>query len=365
MLDSFLKFLARSLQRKAAPEKIRSYLQARGYPSLPGHVPSLPGHVRVAAVQEQLRVLKTWQAYVERMYAFTARAAGAGAQLVCFPEENGLLLLGQLPLVGPLLRLATRSMGNPPPPVPAEELEPVRLSSSAWDLPDGSLVARLLAPFSPFFQETFTTVFGELARGFGVTIMAGSCMQVADGKLVNRAYLFGPDGTLLGVQDKVHPVDMEMAMGMTPAERLQAVPTAVGRLGFPVCMDATYFETFKILRALGAQIVVIPIANLEPFQHYWALRGIWPRVQENGVYGIKSALVGRLGGLEFTGKAGVFAPLELTPDRSGVLAEAQTFDRDELVVADLDLDRLEAYRSDYFDDSNPALYRKYFPDIYR
>jgi predicted amidohydrolase len=367
MLDSFLKSLARSLQRRASPDSIRAYLSTRGM----RHSSSLErldlSAVRVAAVQEELRVLKTWRAYVDRMYAFVAQAADQGAQLVCFPEENGLLLLGQLPLIDPLIRLATRSLGGTPPPILDEALEPVDLRSSAWDLPKpsgGLNVAHILSFFSPFFQDAFETTFSELAKGFGIYIMAGSCMQVVDGKLVNRATLFGPQGETVGVQDKAHPIDMEMAFGLTPASQLQTFPTRLGRLAFPVCMDATYFETFKILRSQGAQIVVIPIANLEPFQHYWALRGIWPRVQENAVYGVKSALVGKLYGVEFTGKAGVYAPLDLTPGRSGILAEAGTFDRDELVVADLDLTKLDAYRSDYFDDTNPALYRRYFPQIY-
>ena len=32
--------------------------------------------------------------------------------------------------------------------------------------------------------------------------------------------------------------------------------------------------------------------------------------------------------------------------------------------SDLDLTRLESYASDYFGDSNPQLYRKYFPGVY-
>jgi hypothetical protein len=53
-----------------------------------------------------------------------------------------------------------------------------------------------------------------------------------------------------------------------------------------------------------------------------------------------------------------------TSDRSGVLAEAGTVDGDALLTASLDLTRLETYHSAYFSDTNPALYRKYFPKIY-
>jgi predicted amidohydrolase len=367
MLDSILKALARSLQRKANPEAIREHLGAKGMRRTSNLEHVDPVAVRVAAVQEELHVLKTYRHYADRMLGFVSKAVSAGAQLVCFPEENGLLLLGQLPFIDPILKLGTRSLNEPPAEFASAGAPPVDLRSSAWDLPEASgglNVPHILSFFTPFLRAAFETTFSELAKGFGVYIMAGSCMLVEDGQLFNRAHLFGPGGELVGVQDKAHPTGLEMSLGLTPACELKTYATGVGRLAFPVCMDATYFETFKILRAQGAQIVVIPIANPEPFQHYWSLRGIWPRVQENAVYGIKSSLVGRLHGLEFTGKAGVYAPLDLTPDGSGVLAQAQTYDRDELVVADLDLTRLENYHSDYFDDRNPALYRRYFPQIY-
>lgn len=98
-----------------------------------------------------------------------------------------------------------------------------------------------------------------------------------------------------------------------------------------------------------------------------ALRGIWPRVQESRVYGVQSCLVGELLGLTLTGRAGIFAPLELTPAGDGILAQAQHFEREDVVVvADLDLGalrRLRATRGVHL-GFNLALYRRYFPRVY-
>ena len=96
---------------------------------------------------------------------------------------------------------------------------------------------------------------------------------------------------------------IEKEWGISRGSKLEVFPTPLGKLAFPVCMDATYFETFRILEKQGAEIVMIPIANPEPYNYGLALRGIWPRVQEAPVYGIKSALVGRVLGFEFTGRA--------------------------------------------------------------
>ncbi len=129
-------------------------------------------------------------------------------------------------------------------------------------------------------------------------------------------------------------------------------------------MDASYFETFRILELQDAEIVIIPIANPEPYNYWLALRGIWPRVQECPVYGIKSALVGNLGGVFIYGTGGgIFAPAELTPDGSGVLTEVASPEAEGIAVAEIDLDELQKLRREHpWRDSNPPmLYRRYFP----
>ena len=95
-----------------------------------------------------------------------------------------------------------------------------------------------------------------------------------------------------------------------------------GKVVCPICMDATYFETFRIARERGADIAILPIANLEEYNLWKALRGIWPRVQESYLYGLKSSLNGWIFGRHFTGKAGIFAPWPMTPNKDGVLSSS-------------------------------------------
>lgn len=97
-----------------------------------------------------------------------------------------------------------------------------------------------------------------------------------------------------------------------------------------------------------------------------ALRGIWPRVQESTVYGLKSALVGDFLGWKLTGRAGIFAPLELTQNKDGVLAETVSAEEEGFVTARLDLVALRQLKDNhpYLGDINPGLEQKYFPAIY-
>jgi predicted amidohydrolase len=81
--------------------------------------------------------------------------------------------------------------------------------------------------------------------------MAGSYTLAADGSVVNRAFLYGPDGKLIGTQDKVHLLPVEEEWKLRRGKSFKIFDTSIGCLAMPVCMDATYFETFRILEEPG------------------------------------------------------------------------------------------------------------------
>ena len=364
-----LKVLQKYLNRKGSREKIRDYIRSKNIAQSRNLSRIDKKNIVVTVVQAKVVIMNNYRQYVDMMYGFTREAVDKGAQLISFPEENGTLVLGMLPLIKPVLKILQvvnrKSADNSPERRNKAETPAGRDAGETEKKQTGIDLAYVFSFLTPFITDVFETTFSELARSFGVYIMAGSVIIEDKGRLVNRAYLFGPEGEIVGTQDKTHLVELEMDLGLAAGERLQVFDTRLGKIAFPVCMDATYFETFKILKQQGAQIVVIPIANMEDYNYYLALRGIWPRVQESGLFGLKSALVGELYGIRFTGKAGIFAPLALTPARDGVIAEAASFDRSELVCASIDLTLLDSYADPYFSDQNPELYQKYLPDVYQ
>ncbi|MGB4214504.1 MAG: nitrilase-related carbon-nitrogen hydrolase [Dethiobacteria bacterium] len=306
--------------------------------------------LKAAALQVKIRLFKEPLDYAAEMHRRVAEAAAAGAQLVAFPEDNNLPLLGFLPGLEEVGE--TLSDGEPEaPPIAAGAPE--------------ITVAEVIRYAGPVMAPFLETLYSSLAASYGIYLMAGSFLLPDGERVVNRAFLYGPDGKLIGTQDKVHLMPIEVEWGISAGREFNLFETAAGKIAAPVCMDATFFETFRILELQGAEIVIIPIANPEPYNYWLALRGIWPRVQECPVYGIKSALVGKLLGFEFTGRAGIFAPAELTPGGSGVLAEVESPEEEGMAVAEMDLEALQELRRDHpWRDSNPVLYRRYFPHIY-
>jgi len=336
----FLSYLA----WRTRPAIIRRHLQKKRLPERRQVTAAAADKIRVAAAQVEVKLFKDVRAYVDEMARFALAAARDGAQLLVFPENNNYQLLGLLPGVDKLAKEAETAGG-----------------------PDKLPVADLFRAVGPIFLRIATVTFSWLAKRLGLYIVAGSFPCPEGGKVYNRALLYAPDGSLLGSQDKVHLMPLEISWGFSPGKVFRVFPAAFGGLAAPVCMDATYYETFRVVAALGADIVAVPIANPEEYNAYLALRGIWPRVQETPVYGIKSALVGKMLGFTLTGKAGVFAPLEQTPNGDGVLAEAKSFDREELVAATLDLAALRRLRAHHprLMDSNPEFMSKYLPRLYQ
>jgi len=162
-------------------------------------------------------------------------------------------------------------------------------------------------------------------------------------------------------------MDAELSMGISRGNKLEVFTLPFGKVAFPVCMDASYFETFNLAVKNGAEFVIIPISDDDDnYGIYKAMRGIWARVQESYVVGIKASQNGWIAGMHFTGKAGVFAPLEMTPEHDGILAISNEHEGNNLISAEIDIAQLHLAREKaiHFGDKNPAFEENYIENTY-
>ncbi len=345
MLERIRDALLRSLlYYRSRPGSIRRHLAKRDFsPGDNCKVIDL-GRVRVAAVQARLTLLSDPRDYAEAMYHYVREAAREGAQLVVFPEENGTHLLGMLPGIEDMVRDR-----------PIEE--------ALGELGDVNL-ADLFAFIGEAARRVHIATFSTLARGFGLYIIGGSInLPERDGRVYNETFLFGPGGEILGNQRKVHLLPVERQWGLCAGDRLEVYRTPLGNLAAPVCMDGTYFETYRILVSMGADIIAMPYALMEKYNYWTALRGAWPRTQESYAYSVYTTLVGKVGTIEFEGRSAIFAPLEMTPRGDGVLAETADHLSEGVIVADLDITALRERRRTAL-RPDPALCSRYLPAAY-
>jgi predicted amidohydrolase len=308
-------------------------------------------HFRAAAVQRSLKSIRSIRQYSAVMEGFVKQAAGQGCDLIAFPEYNFLDLLGVIPGFS----LINGYLNNRP----AAHVDGGSDSSLSKLYP-------VLFWISGYMQSVVEKVMSRLANKYKIIIYTGSYFIKEKGGLYNGGAVISREGKIIGRQLKMHLTDFEEKLGIRRGDEFRVFDLDIGRLAFPVCMDASYYEVFSLARSRGCDAVVLPIANNEEYALHRALRGIWPRVQEAHVYGIKAALCGWFCGMHFTGKAGIFAPIGITPKGDGIVAISEQPEGDSLIVGNIDLEDLceERQEDEYWGDCNAdfekAYYKKYY-----
>lgn len=120
--------------------------------------------------------------------------------------------------------------------------------------------------------SAYETVFGNLAKRFGVQVVAGSIVlpqpELVDGHLrvrpgaalVNMSALFGPDGRIVPpLVIKAFPIDDEKTFTSAGAAgQLPVFNTPAGTLAVLVCADAWYPQAYANARQAGATLMAVP-----------------------------------------------------------------------------------------------------------
>lgn len=260
------------------------------------------GIVRIAAVQYLLRSIDDWAGF-ENQVRFVMKAAGDyKPQFVMFPEIFTTQLLSFMDTSD--LRKAVRDM-------------------------DG-------------FTERYVALFTELAAQWGVYIIGGSHPTITDGKLMNTAYLFSPEGKVF-TQDKIHLTRWEKEKWKgDPGHNLRVFDTAHGRIAILICYDIEFPELSRMVCEQGADIIFVPSCT-DDRQGFWRVRYCChARAIENQVYVAVTGTVGNLAveglGLHF-GQAAVITPSDFPFARDGIAAEGVP-NMEQIVIADVDLAKL-------------------------
>ncbi|MCO5152296.1 MULTISPECIES: carbon-nitrogen hydrolase family protein [unclassified Shinella] len=141
----------------------------------------------------------------------------------------------------------------------------------------------------------------ELAAELGIHLHVGStAIALADGKVANRGFLFGPDGGQVCSYDKIHMFDVDLDNGESWRESAVYSPGSVARmaelpfakLGFAICYDVRFPELFKLQAQAGAEIISVPAAfTRQTGEAHWETL-LRARAIENGVYIIAAAQAG-------------------------------------------------------------------------
>lgn len=209
-----------------------------------------------------------------------------------------------------------------------------------------------------------SNAIAEVARAAGVVVIASLFERRAPGLYHNTAAILDSDGKLSGIYRKMHIPDDPLYYEkyyFTPGDLgYKCFDTSVSRIGTLVCWDQWYPEGARLTALQGANLLFYPTAigwhPDEKEKYGLAQHDAWRTIQRahaiaNGIY---VAVVNRVGhetgnirgksapgkGLEFWGGSFVADPF------GRVIAEA-SHDREEVVIAEIDLREMEEVRRNW------------------
>ena len=202
-----------------------------------------------------------------------------------------------------------------------------------------------------------TTFFGELAKKFGVVIVASLFEKRAPGLYHNTAVVLESDGQIVGIYRKMHIPDDPAyyeKFYFTPGDLgFHPVQTSVGCLGVLVCWDQWYPEAARLMALQGADMLIYPTAigyeSSDTSEEQQRQRMAWQTVQRGHAVanGLPVITVNRVGyepdpsgqtnGIQFWGTSFVAGP------QGELIYEAST-DEEESIIVEMDLDHSEQVR---------------------
>jgi predicted amidohydrolase len=197
----------------------------------------------------------------------------------------------------------------------------------------------LVAAVNPERSDPAVARFAALAAELGIVLHIGSlALKAPDGRVANRALLFGPEGRVIARYDKIHLFDVDLPGGESwresatylPGDRAVVADLPWVRLGMAICYDIRFPQLFRAQAHAGAAAITAPAAFTRQTgeAHWHVLQRA--RAIENGAFVVSAAQAGRhADGRETFGHSIIVAPW------GEVLAEAGG-QGPEVIIAEID-----------------------------
>jgi predicted amidohydrolase len=267
--------------------------------------------VRIGAVQLDV-VGGDPDATTKKVCSWVDEAAGAGVDLVLFPE---LVMAGGYSLGEGFREVAEAA--------------------------DGPRLARVR----------------ERAARHGMHVIVGFAESGKGGSIYNSAAICGPDGSVLGVYRKTHIFSATESF-FAPGDELSVFDVDFGRIGIPICYDLEFPEPARVLCLAGAEVLLSMAAHWEGTGTVGTPEGFIRTIYSARALENRTpvALCNRVGYDEGLGDR--FIGLSRIVDSGGEVVAAMSDDSEGMITALIDLDHEREKREsyDYISHRLPHLY---------
>lgn len=201
----------------------------------------------------------------------------------------------------------------------------------------GAPQARLLAEAAESAGGPRAQAVAAIARQHQIAIVFGHPEHNAQGNIFNTAQCINAQGQLLASYRKTHLFGELDSSMFSPGQGDEPLFELHGwKMGLLICFDVEFPENTRRLALQGADLILVPTANMEAFD--FVARHLVPtRAYENQLFVAYANFCGREGDLAYGGLSCVAAP-----DGTGLVQAGRDA---ELLLADVTAARLAAGRA--------------------
>ncbi|OLS64524.1 carbon-nitrogen hydrolase family protein [Pseudomonas putida] len=172
----------------------------------------------------------------------------------------------------------------------------------------------------------------SIARGNGIAIVYGYPERGEDERIYNSVQLIDARGNRLANYRKTHLFgELDRAMFSPGGNHFPVVELNGWKVGMLICYDIEFPENARRLACDGAELILVPTANMEPFDFICQVT-VRSRAHENQCYLVYANYCGAEGEIEYCGHSSIIGP------DGSILAMGG---RDKvLLLADIDLQKV-------------------------
>ncbi|MDH3678077.1 MAG: carbon-nitrogen hydrolase family protein, partial [Nitrosopumilus sp.] len=204
-------------------------------------------------------------------------------------------------------------------------------------LPEQWLKNNVITDFDSEFSE-----FKEIAKKYQMTVIPGAFYEKTKTRITISSPVIGPNGDMIGKQEKIHPYDYEKDT-ITPGNEAKIFNTAC-RFGVIICYDMVFPKVSETLVKKGAQILFSPSRivrrGIKPWETYVLARSLENRV---------SILAANVQSKKYGGNSMI---VDLFENNKVMIPETIKIKNEGYSVKKIDLAKLERERKIRFSDSN-------------
>lgn len=172
----------------------------------------------------QVNASNDLQRNVDAAMRLAVEARGAGADLICMPENVAMMEWGR---------------------------------------------SNIVLKAMPEDEHLALKAFQELARELGCWLHIGSLACLLEGGMVaNRSFVLKPDGSVAARYDKIHMFDVDLGLGevyresqtFQPGASAVTVDLPWGRMGLSICYDLRFPHLYRALAKSDCDFLAVPAA---------------------------------------------------------------------------------------------------------